>query len=1108
MAIATLCPGCQSLFRLPDELAGTHVRCQKCQRMLTVPGVIAAPPKVAPPKAPPRPEPMPEAPTVTMPPAPAPMMPPPLPASPTVGPPSDGVPGVVLVEVPVKPVPPPMPQPTEPARAQSEAPAPRPGPTMTLAGRDRPRRSTNRPRRPSSALAGLVLAAMALLFVGLGGVSLAVWGYTEIQSAPPRPNFVNVGPQFQFKQGPMIQQGPIPPGGPVVVNPAFPQEDKPANGAQGTQQAFHPGPNAPKKLDDKLAIKLTLQNGQLVTQQTLNPNDLRDPVLRWPGGLPLPCKPFLIELEQGKRYVIDYQRAAFNAEFDPYLRIESLAGERLVEHDDVQQIQNNNLHDMNSRIEFHPPKTATYRIVCTVFKFPLAAGHQFTLTIRERPITPGIGNVVPPQPGKGVNPFEVTPVTEKDLQASILKLRKVEPRPIADLCWSADGKAFYALYNDGLLLKVGVDGFTEQRRLALGRVPGGLAMSSQGLVVTLPRVAVQVPKAPNLPAMKFPGAQMVPGFNGPVPAGSNEVWLIDPDSLTVKNRFGAFLRAGDAAVVSAPSLDYAFVVSTGETPSYPPGHGVLVIDVTGKRASRFFDLPNAALAVSPRGDYLFTMDNEVLTSFAINKETGELEKKQTSHPYLRNGNNNYRVDVSADGKHVAVSGANAPKVLQAENPKRGASAVPVYVVENLTKPVLTIDVDVPARAVGFDTIRADRVLTQTSDGPLALFDGTGQRRGAYRLPEVGNEQQSLQFLVHPDGNKALIRFQDRLCFANFKPDVAPAVVRNDPTLPVPTPIKDGESIAGEAKKQVDVTYRELQLANLGDIDPCWDAEGKALFHLDSEGTLTRIRADDFISTDRLILGRPAAAMALSSQGLLVAMRDQPEVWVIQPQTLRVIRAIATPSPARYLACHPQQARAVAVGTEVMLLDVAQGKLLARGLDKHEDAGLPFHDPALTPDGKYLLLAHSSAAAGKVLRVKVEADRLIVAESRNIAGKGIHAFCVTADSRHVAWYTPGGKGKQQPAEFYAIDDWKAPAFVLPAQVRALAAADDGSVYAQTAEFDLLRYPQPAAKDAAFVSLRWASQGRIGIRDIAAQPRHAGAFLASTGARVLYGERNAK
>lgn len=42
MSITTTCPGCQSLFRLPDDLAGAQVRCQKCEKLFVVPGPLAA----------------------------------------------------------------------------------------------------------------------------------------------------------------------------------------------------------------------------------------------------------------------------------------------------------------------------------------------------------------------------------------------------------------------------------------------------------------------------------------------------------------------------------------------------------------------------------------------------------------------------------------------------------------------------------------------------------------------------------------------------------------------------------------------------------------------------------------------------------------------------------------------------------------------------------------------------------------------------------------------------------------------------------------------------------------------------------------------------------
>src|SRR5436309_14819622 len=96
MAISTLCTGCRSLLRLPDELAGKQVRCQKCNQLFMVPGLLAIQPAKSPPTPPPAPPPAVSA--------------PPPPTIRQSMPAADGLPPVVLVEVPVKAVPPPVPE--------------------------------------------------------------------------------------------------------------------------------------------------------------------------------------------------------------------------------------------------------------------------------------------------------------------------------------------------------------------------------------------------------------------------------------------------------------------------------------------------------------------------------------------------------------------------------------------------------------------------------------------------------------------------------------------------------------------------------------------------------------------------------------------------------------------------------------------------------------------------------------------------------------------------------------------------------------------------------------------------------------------------------------
>jgi hypothetical protein len=1129
MAISTICTGCSTLFHLPDELAGKHVRCPKCQRMLMVPGVLAAPEKPIKPVILPEPAPAsrlaPPPPPVTQPPPVAASAPPVSAAPPPASIPSEGVPGVVLVEVPVKPVPPPIAEATPLANpAPAAAPAVvRPGPTMTLSSRDpAPRRAINRPRRPTSVLAGLSLGAMLLLFVGLAAASVIAWVSTELRTAangnqnfgkkvvvgfpPPKEQ---AGPPIAKNNGkPQINQGkgqPIPPaaeprayqpGEPIPIKtplrrvPDMMNGHPPLNGGQGAPEEFHPGPRGPK-MDDKGAIPITLENGKFTTNQQLSNLDPRDPVRRWPPDHPLlPCKVFLVRLEEGKKYIIDYKnpfmrQAAQKGAFDPYLRVESPDGERLVESDDVTSNQ-----ETDSRVEFHAAKTGKYRIICTLYEYPLnAAQVPFTLSIHESDVTmPGANpkaGLPRPHPSKEP-PFAKKVSTDRDRQATVLTRTRTQS-PVDNMCWSPDGTAFFALYKEGeknfSLLRVALVNIAEARQLDFNRPVGGIAMSAQGLVVALP----------------------------PEEGTDGELWVLDPDDLSIKHRIGVRMLPGSmlpgkGKVVSAPSLNFAFVASFGKDSSvYPTTYGIAAIDLTRDSAVRFYDLPHAGLTVSPRGDYLFTLVGYSLASYQIDPATGRLEARQMSHPFVFNGSSNPRVDVSADGKYVSVSGAWGPQKHLDEMQKPRPTTRFVFPVDDLQKPALRLDTDVLVQALGFDGAHDDRVITQTSQYHMATFEANGQDRTGMRLVNLDRDTRTaLQYLLHPDGQRMIVRFHERLCYIAPKDDPRVPVVKNAP-WPNPIAIKDTDSVFADTVKKGDVTYRELQLANLGDIEPCWDAKGEALLHLDTEGTLTRLRAADFVPTHRLALARPVNAMVLSAQGLLIALRDQPEVWVVNPQTLKVQRAIVCPTPAKALASHPKLSSAVALCNQVVLLDVAQGRIAAQGLQGHPDAGLPFHGPTLTPDGKHLFLAHASAGPSKLLRVDVEPNGLVVKETKVSAMRGLHAFCVTGDGKQVAWYSKT-LAKQPEVVFYPVANWDAPGIKLPARARAMAAGSGHELYLQTTDFDLRYYADAANAQAEFTSLRWL--GAIGIRDLAPQPGHARTFVASTGTRVYLGERAAR
>ncbi len=1029
--------------------------------------------------------------------APRPSAPPPTPALPL----TDGLPAVVLVEVPVKPVPPPLPEANAPPAPAAPEPPRRPGPTMTLGRGDRGRRTINRPRRPTSVMAGLSLGGMLLLFVLLIGASLVMWVATEIKADHGQHNgFVQVQPMpapGQVFPPPPFQPQPFQPpmGKPSRTRPQFLEPVPPAmrqqapgfgppplNGTQGALQVFNPRPPARPRFDDRLAQpRIKLQNGKIVVEQSLGNNDVRDPVRRWPAGeASLPCKAFLVELRNDKRYVIEYRGlGGFNPAdqfaFDPYLRIENLDGTRLVEGDDLEQGRN-----LNTRIEFHPLKTATYRIICTTFHYGPRRPERFRLMISERPVwmPPPQARDPLPRPQAPVGRLAITPITEKGVQASMLW--RTPMHVVGDVCWSADGQFFYVLYSNGpggLLVKCSVNGLAERTSLNFTAMPGKLAMSAQGLVVTL--------------------------------LARNQLWLIDPEDLHVKRVYDVPLRRSTDAMAASPELDFVFVGAKTEfDANYPVNYGVAAVNLKqqGRDAVRFYDLPNTTLAASPKGDYLFTLDKDVLVGYKIDPATGDLEHAQTSHPFRRTVDQYRRIEFSPDNKYVCVVGVGVPLAVRRANPLLRDTAVLVFPLDDLRRPALTLDTDMLVYAVGFDPAHADNIFTESDGNRLAIFDRNGKRRSAFQLRAIGNNQRGepqspLQLLAHPDGDRVLMRFSDRLCMAALANAKAPPVVQR-PDWPVPLPVNDGDSLAAAPFKRGDVTYRELQLPNLGDIDPCWDADGRSLFHLESDGTLTRLNAADFMPQDRLVLGQPAAAMALSAQGLLVALRDQPEVWIINPRSLRVERAIACPAgPAKFLAANPKLSIAAAVGSEVMLLDLKGGRVTVRGLQPHPDAKLAFHSPALSPDGRYLFLAHAGGGDSKVLRVRV-GPRLAIEESRSTAVKGLHAFGVTADGK-VAWYTPNVAGKE-PTAFYPVNDWQAPAFVLADRARMIAPAGATGMYVQTTGFEL-QYLRD--KDAKPALVSWMA-GRLRIRTLAARPNQPSSFIASTGTNVYVGQRAVK
>jgi tetratricopeptide (TPR) repeat protein len=79
-----------------------------------------------------------------------------------------------------------------------------------------------------------------------------------------------------------------------------------------------------------------------------------------------------VQLRAGKTYAFDLESTAF----DPFLRLEDNQGKKLAENDDIEPGV-----ILNSRIDFTPPQTGTYRLIATAFG--QRGTGAYTLRIRE-----------------------------------------------------------------------------------------------------------------------------------------------------------------------------------------------------------------------------------------------------------------------------------------------------------------------------------------------------------------------------------------------------------------------------------------------------------------------------------------------------------------------------------------------------------------------------------------------------------------------------------------------------------------------------------------------------------------------------------------------------
>jgi S1-C subfamily serine protease len=345
---------------------------------------------------------------------------------------------------------------------------------------------------------------------------------------------------------------------------------------------------------------------------------------------------------------------------------------------------------------------------------------------------PAVGAVkVPEAQGTGEE-LAGQPRTVGDLTITDLKLRTADAVPC--LCWARDGKSFFFLEPGGVLRRVALDGFKELKRLDLGRRCGWLALSAEGLVLTVTDL--------------------------------QEVWLLDVNGLRVKSRVPV---PSVSRAVSSPALSVAVALSNSPPPI---GSSLSVLDLKkGVAAGQFTGndtrgrlVPTgfSSPMVSPDGKYLFVQGGmEQLCRLRI---TGTRLKFEEAGQRIAQGRV-VNIQVSADSAFVCLpcGGGNYNQLGLKDHPEVGTYSTYVYPVTNLNKPAFTLAQGPYPMAVGFDP-KAGLVYGQNLDHQLIVFGGAGVKLKEYQL---NNGREVRQFLVHPAGRKLLVLTDAKLSYVEL-----------------------------------------------------------------------------------------------------------------------------------------------------------------------------------------------------------------------------------------------------------------------------------------------------------------------------------------------------
>ena len=246
--------------------------------------------------------------------------------------------------------------------------------------------------------------------------------------------------------------------------------------------------------------------------------------------------------------------------------------------------------------------------------------------------------------------------------------------------------------------------------------------------------------------------------------------------------------------------------------------------------------------------------------------------------------------------------------------------------------------------------------------------------------------------------------------------VGSVIAADDPKVSTPN-----DSVKGDTKDVMGLNVTTIKLrANVLGCMFWADKDATAFWALDGAGKIFRISFPEFKVTQKIELGKTCSWLAPSAEGLVVSVSEVKEIWVLDPATFAVKKAIKVPNLERAASgTSLSTAFAGITGFEqIYQVDLKSGTVakLANGWW-----------PVVTPDSKYLLFGDFN----NMLRYGFRDGKAVLEQTGpRVAGNGPRGgIQVSVDSQFAAITCYGGNEPTHAINIYPVENIERPELML-------------------------------------------------------------------------------